>query len=254
MKPCRRVWGPTRLVIPASGGAPDDPGGGVAVEAGAVAAEEDRAVGAFADGEVDGAGGAGRHRDEDGLAAFAEHGEGAVAAFEAEVFDVGAECFGDAQAVEREQRDQGVVARVGESGDDEHRAELVAVEAGGVRFVVEAGAADVHGGRVLDEAFLFGVAVEAGDGAEPPGDRGAGFPGRFEVAGERFDVRPFRVEQGQVVLGAVAGVLAEIERVGLIGEARSSRPGTRRGRTAQLRRTARRGGRRGGGGEGLALG
>ena len=63
-----------------------------------------------------------------------------------------------------------MVAGAGEPGGDEHRAELVAVEADRVGLVVEAGSADMYGGRVFDEAFLFGVAVEAGDGAEPAGD------------------------------------------------------------------------------------
>jgi hypothetical protein len=78
-----------------TGYAADDPSGGVAVEPGAVAAEKNRTVGAFADREIDGAGGARCHRDENGLDAFAEHGDGAMPAFEAEVFDVSAECLGD---------------------------------------------------------------------------------------------------------------------------------------------------------------
>ena len=43
---------------------------------------------AFTDGEVDGSRGAGREGDGDELSAFAEDGEGAVAAFDAECFDV----------------------------------------------------------------------------------------------------------------------------------------------------------------------
>jgi len=57
------------------------------------------------------------------LAAFADDGEGAITAFEAEAFDVGG--FGDAQAVEGEQRDERVVAGVAESGGDEHAPDFV---------------------------------------------------------------------------------------------------------------------------------
>ena len=45
----------------------------------------------------------GGERHGDDLAAFADDGEGAVTAFEAEVFDVGADGFGDPQPVERKQ-------------------------------------------------------------------------------------------------------------------------------------------------------
>src|SRR5437868_503244 len=77
----------------------------------------------------------------------------------------------------------------------------------------------MHGWRLVDESFLFGVAVEAGDGAQPAGDRGAGTPGRFEVAAERFDVRTAGIEQADASRDAVGGVLAEIEGVRLEREA-----------------------------------
>src|SRR5437762_14290898 len=83
--------------------------------------------------------------DEDELGAFAEDGEGAMPSFETKRFDVRAGGSGDAQTVEREETDEGVVATTGEAGGDEHGADLVAVEAGGVRFVVESRSAYVHG-------------------------------------------------------------------------------------------------------------
>ena len=61
---------------------------------------------AFTDGEVDGASRAGCQRDEDGLPSFAEHGEGPMAAFEAELFDVGPDRFGDPQTVECQRRER----------------------------------------------------------------------------------------------------------------------------------------------------
>src|SRR5205085_1814979 len=78
-----------RLVDPRPASeAPHDPPRGVAVEALAVSPDEDRPLGPFADGEIDRSGRARRQRDGDDLAAFAEHGEGAMAAFDAERFDV----------------------------------------------------------------------------------------------------------------------------------------------------------------------
>jgi hypothetical protein len=75
-----------------------------------------------------------------------------------------------------------------EPGGDQERAELVAVQGGGVRFVVQAGAADVCGGRVLEELFFDGVLVEPGDRAQPPGNCGAGPALGFQFAGEGLDV------------------------------------------------------------------
>lgn len=79
-----------------SGGSADDPPGGVTVQAEAVRAAEDGAVHPLADGEVDGPGGAWRQRKRDDLAALAGHGERAMATFETECFDVGAEGLGSA--------------------------------------------------------------------------------------------------------------------------------------------------------------
>jgi hypothetical protein len=67
--------------------------------------EEDGSFAAFADGQVDRAGGARGERDEGFLAALASDGQGAVAALGAEGFDVRAGGLGDAQPIEGEQRD-----------------------------------------------------------------------------------------------------------------------------------------------------
>jgi len=84
-----------------------------------------------------------------------------------------------------------------EPGRDQERAELVAAQGGGVRFVVQAGTADVGGGRVLQELFFDGVLVEPGDGAQPPGDGGAGPALDFQFAGEGLDVGAADREQRQ---------------------------------------------------------
>jgi hypothetical protein len=73
-----RVW-PDALGDPGpSGDAAHDPPGGVTVDPCTVGADEDRAVAAFTDCQVDGPGGAGRQGDGDDLAAFAQDRERAV--------------------------------------------------------------------------------------------------------------------------------------------------------------------------------
>ena len=162
---------------------------------GTVGVDEDRSLEPFADGQIDGAGDAWRQRHRDELAALAQHGQGAVPAFLAESFDVGADRFRHPQPVQRQQRHQGVIAWRGQAGGDQDGAELVAVEVGDVGLVVDPRSADVHRRGVLDDAFLFGVAVEPDDRAQPAGDGGAGLAAVFEVAGEALDVDAADVEQ-----------------------------------------------------------
>jgi len=80
-----------------------------------------------------------------------------VPAFQAQVLDVRAGGLGHAQPVERQQGDQRVLGRRPEPGGDQERAELVAVQGGRVRFVVQPGTADVRRRRVVQEFFLDGV-------------------------------------------------------------------------------------------------
>ena len=124
-----------------------------------------------------------------------------------------------AQPVEREQGDQRVLGGRAEPGGDQERAELVAVQGGGVRLVVQPRPADVRGGRVVEEFFLDGVLVEPGDGAQPPGHGGAGPAAGFQFAGEGLDVGAADREQRQRPGAAPAGELAQVEGVGLAGQA-----------------------------------
>ena len=201
-----------------AGQAANDPGGGVAVKARAAMGHEDRSGGALADAEVEGPGGAGGHWHDDDLAALAADLQRAVAPLEAEVADVGPEGLGDAQAVEGEEAGQGMVPGRGEAGLDQDGTELVAVQTHRVGLVVETGAADVDGRRADNQALLFGVAVEAGDGAEATGDGGPSPAGRFERSGEHLDVDPGDGEEGKVSLRAPAGELPQVEGVGLAGQ------------------------------------
>jgi hypothetical protein len=65
------------------------------------------------------------------------------------------------------------------------------------------------GGRgVLEELLFDGVTVEPGDGAQPPGDGGAGASSGFQVTGEAFDIGSADGEQVQGVGAAPGGELA----------------------------------------------
>ena len=105
-----------------------------------------------------------------------------------------------------------------EPGGDQQRAELVAVQADGVGFVVQAGPADVCGRGMIEEFFLDGVAVEPGDGAQAAGNAGPGAAAGFEIAGEELDVGAAGLEQAELMLLAPAGELAQVQLVGLTGQ------------------------------------
>jgi hypothetical protein len=128
-----------------SGDSSNNSGGAMAIETATGTITEDRTAAAFPDGEIDSAGGSRGERDRDSLAALAMNDEGAVTALETELFDVSTDRFGDAKPVQREQRDRGVITGSGESGGDEHCADLVAVQTSRVGLVVEAWPADMHG-------------------------------------------------------------------------------------------------------------
>ena len=93
------------------------------------------------------------------------------------------------------------------------------VQADGVGLVVDAGTAHVYRWGVGDEAFLFGVAVEAGHGAQPPGDRRCRPAVRLESPAEGLDVAAVRLEQLEVPSAAERHELAQVEGVGVAGEA-----------------------------------
>ena len=70
---------------------------------------------------------------------------------------------------------------------------------------------------MVEEFFFDGIAVEPGDGAQAPGDGGAGAAAGFQVTGEALDVGAACAEQPQLVVLAPGRVLAQIELVGLPG-------------------------------------
>jgi len=71
---------------------------------------------------------------------------------------------------------------------------------------------------VIQEFLFDRVAVEPRDGAQPAGDGGPGAAAGFQVAGEAFNVGAAGTEQPQVMLLAPAGVLAQVQLVGLAGQ------------------------------------
>jgi hypothetical protein len=131
-----------------------------------------------------------------------------VPALEAQVLDVDACGLRDPQPVQRQQGDQRMLGRQAETGGHQQGAELAAAQRDGVGFVVHPRAADVRGGRVVDEFLFDRVLVEPGDGAQTPRDGRAGPAPGFQVAGEAFDVGPADGEQAQAASPAPGGELA----------------------------------------------
>jgi hypothetical protein len=107
-----------------------------------------RRAAALADREIDGPGGARgeRERDGDDLAALAGDHQGPVAPLDSHRLDVGAGRLGDPQPVQGQQGHQRMPGSRAEAGGDEQGAELVAVQRGGVRLVLQPRPAHVYGG------------------------------------------------------------------------------------------------------------
>jgi hypothetical protein len=77
----------------------------------------------------------------------------------------------------------------------------------------------VRSRRGAEEFFFDRVPVEPGDGGQPPGDRGAGPAPLLQVPGEALDVGAADGEQRQGPGAAPGGELAQVQRVGLAGQA-----------------------------------
>ncbi len=84
---------------------------GVAVEPATVTVAEDGPGLAVPDSQVNGPSGARRERHGGGLVAFAGHEQGAMPTLQCQVGDIGAQCLGDPQPVEGQQRRQSVIQR-----------------------------------------------------------------------------------------------------------------------------------------------
>jgi hypothetical protein len=75
------------------------------------------------------------------------------------------------------------------------------------------------GRRVIQQLLLDRIPVRPGDRTEPPGHRGPRPAPGFQVAREALDVHPAGIEQADMMLLAPAGVLAQVQRVRVPGQA-----------------------------------
>ena len=191
----------------------DDPPIAVPVQPAAVADDEDGHSAAFPGGRVDRPGSARSKRDGDDLASLASDSQRSVSAFRAQVLDIGAGGFGDAQPVQGQQGDQGVLQWGAKPGGYQQGTEIVAVQGGGVRLIVQAGPPHVGGRGMVQEFLLDRVLKEPGDRAQPPGNGRASAASCFQVAGEAFDVGAADGEQGKGAGAAPGGELAQVQRI-----------------------------------------
>jgi hypothetical protein len=194
---------------------------------------EHRAFAALAGGQVDRASGPGGEGDGDDLAALAGDHQGPVPPFQAQLPDIGTGGFGDPQPVQGEQGDERMLAGRSQPGGDEQSAELVAVQPDGMRFVVQAGTADVGGRGMVQEFFLDRAPVEPGDRRKPAGHGRGGPAAVFQVPGEQLDIGPPDREQRQRPVPAPCGELAQVQCIGFAGLA--AVPGQEPGQRKPLR-------------------
>jgi hypothetical protein len=128
MNEWRRLCGEFRLPIPARRASRFTVRSARSIHPSPVDGDEDRPDGSFTDIEVERSGGARGERDRDVLAALAHDPQRPMPTVHVEIGDVGAERFGDAQPVQRQQRDQRVIAGGAETGLHEQGAEFVAIQ------------------------------------------------------------------------------------------------------------------------------
>jgi hypothetical protein len=145
----------------------------------------------------------------------------------AERLDVGAGGLRDAEPVQSEQRDQGMLGRGAEPGRDEQGADFAAVQADRVRLVVDPRAAEVDGWGVVEQVLLDGVLVQPGDRGQLPGDGGPRRARCFEFAGEQLDAGPADSEQPELPVVAPGSELAQVRRVGSRRSGETIRPTAR---------------------------
>ena len=86
-------------------------------------------------------------------------------------------------------------------------------------LVVEPRAPDMHRRGDGHKALFLGVAVEAGDGSQPARHGGPGAPGLFERPDVQLDVCTAHGEKLQAVALAPGDELAEVEGLGVPGQA-----------------------------------
>ena len=112
-----------------------------------------------------------------------------------------------------------MLGRYPESGGNQNRTELVAVEPGGMRLMIQPRAADMPGRGMIQQVFLHGIPVAPSDGAQPADDGGPGPALGFHIAREALDIGSPGLEQAQLVLLAPARELAQVQLVRLPGKA-----------------------------------
>jgi hypothetical protein len=142
-----------------------------------------------------------------------------VPAFEAESFDIGADRLGDPQPIQRQQAHERVITGTAQSGSDQHGAHLVAVQPNRVGLVVKTRPPDMHRRRDADEAFMLGVPIETSDRTQTPSKCCPRPAPSLQLTAEPLDVRAARTKQRDLMFGAPLHPLAQIELVGLTGQA-----------------------------------
>jgi hypothetical protein len=118
-----------------------------------------------------------------------------VSPLDTKVDNIGPACLGHSQPVQGEQAGKGVIAGRGGLSGGQEPDRLLAVKAKGLGITRHRGATNVSGGGVGERSLLDRVAVEAGQGGQPPGNSGAAPAGLLQLADVGLDVAAVHSQQ-----------------------------------------------------------
>jgi hypothetical protein len=199
---------------------------GAPIQALAVASAEDWAFVAFANGEVDGAGGTRDERNRCRLVALADDAQGAVPPFEAEFLDVGGAGFAHSQSVQTDQHGERRVISVELLRGEEEHTEFGTVQAAGFSGM-DLWPTDVLRRVRADATVDVCEAIEPTDRRQSTIDRRRGQTPALHPGAEELDVRPLRFEHDDTVVGRPLEEPPQVMAVSV--ESATAVPGQERG-------------------------
>ena len=151
------------------------------------------------------------------LVALADHGQDPMGVLHAKVGDLGLARLRHPQSVQGEQAGEGVVAGGGGLGRSQEPDRFLAVKPKRLRVTRHLGAANVGDGGVGEGTLRDRVAVEAGQGGQPPGPGGAAPAGLLKLADVGLDMGAADRRQPNADVSAPG---AEVTQIGQIGAGR----------------------------------
>jgi len=170
--------------------------GGSPIQSRSVLPTQDCALGALANGQINGANSPRHQRDHRWLASLSHDPQGPVPLGEGEILDVGSTCLTDPKPVEAEEHGQSGMILVEALGRAEKGSQLPAVQSLPLGRV-DLGAPDVLGRVGDDPSVDVGESVEAADGGEASVDGRRGQTLLLHGGAVELDVGSLRFQDGE---------------------------------------------------------